>query len=97
MFRYTIEQLKRYSDEKMISCIATERKENLTNMYSPLARRLSSLYERFYELSIHDEKVISLHFVEETLQNYPSKLKGTDVSAIMRILKEGLQDKNTRC
>ena len=96
MFRYTIKQLEEFSDEKMISAVMVERQESCTNIYSPLYKRLSRLYNRFYRLDQHNDKVIGLKFVEETLQN-ESSLKGDEIMKVMRILKEGLENPKVRC
>jgi len=42
------------------------------------------------------ENVISLKFVEETLQNN-SSLKGDEISKIVRTLKAGIENPKIRC
>lgn len=44
MFRWTIKELTELSDLEIIRGILVERKESCTNMYSPLCRKLTSLY-----------------------------------------------------
>ena len=45
MLRYTIKELKEISHKQLILALINERKERLTNNYSPLNKRLSDLYK----------------------------------------------------
>ena len=53
-FRYTIEELKTYSDAKMCLCLVNERISDL-NRYSPLGKRLWKLKNKL-ECDIEEEK-----------------------------------------
>ena len=43
-FRYTIKQLEEFSDYEMLRCIVLDRQDSITNVYSPLNKRLERLY-----------------------------------------------------
>jgi len=96
MFRYTIKELEENSDERMISLVMHERRQKCTNINSPLYVRLSRIYGRFGGMADNGENVISLKFVEETLQNN-SSLKGDEISKIVRTLKAGIENPKIRC
>jgi len=46
MFRWTIKELQEYSDLEIIRGVLVERQETLTNMYSPLSKKLKELYSK---------------------------------------------------
>jgi len=96
MFRYTIKELNEFSDERMIHAVMVDRMESCTNVYSPLYKRLTNIYDRFFKLAFNNDQVIGLHFVEEILENNTS-LDGMEISGIMRTLREGLTNPKIRC
>ena len=44
MFRWTIKELQEYSNLEILRGVLVERQESLTNMYSPLSKKLKELY-----------------------------------------------------
>ena len=45
-FRYTMKELKEFSDYKLLAAIVLDRQSSCTNMYAPLYRRLQQLYHK---------------------------------------------------
>lgn len=45
-FRYTIKDLKEFSDYKLLAAIVIDRQSSCTNIYSPLYQRLDQLYKK---------------------------------------------------
>lgn len=45
-FRWTIEELTEQSDLEILRALVVERKSDLTNVYSPLAKKLGTLYAK---------------------------------------------------
>ena len=50
-FRWTMGELKEFSNKRLVKAIITERKSSCTNYYSPLYRRLTEL-EKWVEKNI---------------------------------------------
>jgi len=46
MHRWTIKELNTWSDRQILRVILMERKESLTNPYSPLSQKIDELYEK---------------------------------------------------
>jgi len=45
-YRYTIEELEKFSDYEMLYAVCREREETLTNVYSPFSKRLTQLMQK---------------------------------------------------
>jgi len=45
-FRYTIKDLREFSDYEMLRCVVLDRQSTITNIYSPLNKRLVELYDK---------------------------------------------------
>ena len=43
-FRFKMKELKEMSDDEMLRALVVERQSDCTNVYSPLCKRLASLY-----------------------------------------------------
>jgi hypothetical protein len=46
MHRFTMEQLKTWSDRQILRIILMDRQESLTNPYSPLAQKINELHNK---------------------------------------------------
>jgi len=46
MFRYTIKELEEWTDYEMLMRVVQDRQETTTNPYSPLNKRLNTLYNK---------------------------------------------------
>jgi hypothetical protein len=54
-FRWTIDELNAASDMLILRSLVVERKSNLTNVYSPLAKRLDKLYAKLDGQILHEQ------------------------------------------
>lgn len=56
-YRFTIKQLQEMTDDEMLRALVTERQSTVTNVYSPLAKRLADLYSKL-DHKIQDQRAI---------------------------------------
>ncbi len=58
MFRWTIKELKELTDLEILRGVLIERRESCTSVYSPLYKRLTSLYNKVDKAIYHSRKTI---------------------------------------
>jgi hypothetical protein len=54
-FRWTIKELDEASDDKILKSLVVERQSTCTNIYSPLYKRLQSIYNKLDKKMREDE------------------------------------------
>jgi len=52
MHRWTIKELNTWSDRQILRVILMERKESLTNPYSPLSQKIDELHSKLSDNSL---------------------------------------------
>lgn len=94
-FRWTIKELNENTDNFILRGIVVERRSELTNIYSPLSKRLNEIFN-VLDKKVQTEQITGksydgfvIQVFLEILRNKTS-LKGDEIMKVERLIKEKL-------
>ena len=83
-FRWTIKQLKEFTDNEFLQGLIEERRSGLSNQYSPLAEKLKKLYYKYDNMVREDRKKANSKTREDVTEE-AKKLRGANKGVKFRI------------